>query len=170
MTTINSKSKMRIRKYTGTYNQAKDGTVREVDLELGLSRDESRVALGDTLTDAVFAGYTDGEESGGGHWKLKNPKPSSRVVCSQHSVKIDGDGFVVQPRLRAFQTVEDTQKIVAIIRLQLGVAQVALRKKLEDRVGEEVHVEIEPSELPLPLGETSNLSDRQLEIVKGAAT
>lgn len=165
MTTINAKTKMRVRKYSGTYNNDKDGTVREVDLELGLSRDQAIAAIGSQLTDAVFAGFTAGDESAG-EWKLKNPKPSKRVVCPQHNVRIDGTGFVVQPKLRSFNTVEDTEKITAVIRLQLGQAQTELRKMLEDRVGAEVNVEIEPTDLPLPLGETSNLSDRQMEIQK----
>lgn len=166
MATINAKTKARIRKYSGIWNEGKDGTTREVDFELGRTRSESVATFGQQLTDAVFAGFVT-DKNDDGSWKLKNPKPSKLVVCQQHQVKIDGEGFVVQPRIRGFRTVEDTPKIVAVIRMHLGVAQVALRKKLEDRVGEEVNIEIEPSNMELPLGQTSNLSDRQLEIIKG---
>lgn len=166
MTKINVATKMRVEQYKVVANNSKDGTLREVDLELGLTRDQANKALGEQLTSAVFAGYTTDEDSAG-EWKLKNPKPSKRVVCQQHNVRIDGDGFVVQPKLRAFKTVDDTEKVVALIRLHLGQAQTALRRKLEDTVGNEVMVEIEPTNMDLPLGETSNLSDRQLEIIKG---
>jgi len=165
---IKTKAKARVRQYKVMRNEAKDGTIREVDLEIGYTRAQCALAFGDRITEAVFAGFISDEGDTDGEWKLKNPKPSNRVVCGNHRIDIEGDGFVGQPRIRSFATVKDTEKVVAVIRIELGEAQGALRRKLEGQP--HVDITIQPSNLQLPLGErTVNIADAQMTIVKGGA-
>jgi hypothetical protein len=165
---INYQGKACVKKYTGTYNEAKDGTVREVDISIGLDKSQFMAAFGEELTDVVFSAFVyemdDDDEQTDGVWKLKAPKPSKAVVCSHHKVDVEGDEIEVQPKIRAFIPVEDTEKVNAVIRLELGQAQVKLRRKLEDCVGVFVDLSIKPKQLSV---EDAKAMGQQMTIIKG---
>lgn len=162
---INAQTKARVMEVVGKYNDAKGDKRQGVDVAIGCDRKEFEKYFGPELTGVLFSAFIDGV------WQLKDPQPSKHVDCGQHAVNLDGNRYAVKPKIRKFVPVQDTEKIVAIIRLALGKAQDNIVLSMFKKLGRDIELELKPSEPGLPLTDdgTSNLSDRQMEIVKQPA-
>jgi hypothetical protein len=163
---INCNTKARILNLVAKYNEGKGETKRAVDVSLGCDRNQFAKTFGLQLCNVIFAAYV-ADEQEVGCWKLKSPKLSKRHIPGNHKIAIDGHGFVMTPKVLKFIPVEDTEKVVAILRIELGQAQENIIKMLYAKLGNEVSLMLEPSEMELPLG--TNLADRKMEIVKGGS-
>jgi len=164
---INYNAKARVLNILAKFNEGKGETKRAVDVSIGCDRDQFAKAFGLQLCNVIFAAYVAEDKDEDGCWKLKSPKLSKRHMPGNHKVEIDGHRFVMTPRVVKFVPVEDTEKVVAVLRIELGQAQENIVKTLYSKLGNEVTLRLEPSEMELPLG--TNLSDRKMEVVKGGA-
>ena len=133
-----------------------DDNRRFVDIEVSRGREELGDMLDNGLAEAVFAGYVteiahhdDGDEAVG-MWKLKNPKPSKRVVPEMHRIKTGDHAYDGQPSILRFVPIEDSDRVLVQIRLPIGEAQGLLRRELEDSLGGHVDISFAPSQMELP--------------------
>lgn len=161
---INAQAKARVMEVIGKYNDAQGDKRQGVDVAIGCDRKQFQKYFGRELTDVLFSAFVNGV------WQLKDPQPSKHVDCVRHAVNLDGNRYDVKPRIRKFVPVQDTEKIVVIIRLTLGKAQDNIVLSMFKQLGRDIQFEIAPSQPGLPLSEegTSNLSDRTVEIKKAA--
>lgn len=160
-----------VKKYVGKFNEGNAGTEREIDLEIGCTRTQAKERFGEEMAEAVFAAFgsqpADGEPEDvhEGIWRLKAMKPSKRIICEAHKVTLAGDIVITcEPKVLRFAPLdESTEKVIALVRLQLGKAQAKQRRFLEDAVGCEIDVKFEAQRIELPLGDRA----AQLDIIKG---
>jgi hypothetical protein len=157
---INAKTKARVIEVMGRYNDAKGDKRQGVDVAIGCGPKACEDYFGKELADVLFSAYVDGT------WRLKDPQPSKHVDCVNHAIDLDGNRYVCKPKIKKFIPVDDTEKIVAIIRLKLGKAQGNIVRDMFTKLGTDIDLRIEPSEQDLPLDDdgTTNLSDRQMEV------
>lgn len=143
---INGTAKCLVRKFAGVWNESNDGTIRTVDLEVARDREQLTAMVGEELAGMVFAAYSESEQI----WKLKDPKPTKRVVPEDHKIRVGEHSFTGQPAILKFIPIDETAAVTLRLRLLLGQAQGPLRRELEDSIGCDVDVAFEPSKMELP--------------------